>query len=472
MPKRKNPSKEKKSAAKEQTAPNVTRQTTGPEATAPVAPSKSHAEAPDLAIAGGPIGIIDNPIRLPIFFNTNPAISSLSPAGAVVGGGDFTLTVLGSNFGSGSTVLWNGSARTTTAVSSTQLTAAIGAADLAAVATVNVTVQNQGAAGTAPVTSTAVTFNIIPSWPAIQNQLSAITNFPADLLTQINTFVTLQTSQVNALNTQVQTDQTTQANLQTQLNNANTTIAQQAAQITSLEGQVAAATYQTASPYDVANSFKGVVDQIQQSAQSAGGIQTTVTNMNVQLKSLVSVQTPAAGGAPMASLVFPSPTALPDPQHLSTLSLTFSAIPSLKAAASVSPTPTPTPTPTPVPTPTPTPAPTPVPTPAPTPPPTPAPTPTPTPTPPPTPVPTPAPTPPPTPAPTPTPTPAPTPAPTPVPTPVRPVPLPHPGPPILKTPLAGTATAQDETVKTAGVKTGAGSEAKSGTKAVPPSKGS
>ena len=261
MPKRKNPSKEKKSAAKEQTAPNVTRPTTEPEAAAPAAPSKSPAEAPDLAIAGGPIGIIDNPIRLPIFFNTNPAISSLSPAGAVVGGGDFTLTVLGSNFGSGSTVLWNGSARTTTAVSSTQLTAAIGAADLAAVATINVTVQNQGAAGTAPVTSTAVTFNIIPSWPAIQNQLSAITNFPADLLTQINTFVTLQTSQVNALNTQVQTEQTTQANLQTQLNNANTTIAQQAAQITSLEGQVAAATYQTASPYDVANSFKGVVDR-------------------------------------------------------------------------------------------------------------------------------------------------------------------------------------------------------------------
>ena len=447
MPKKKHPPKEKKSAAKEQTAPNVAPQATEPEAAAPAAPSKSPAEAPDLTIARGPIGITDTPIRLPIFFNTNPAISSLSPAGAVVGGGDFTLTVLGSNFGGGSTVLWNGVARTTTAVSSTQLTATIGAADLAAVATVNVTVQNQGAAGTVPVTSTAVTFNIIPSWPAIQNQLSAITNFPADLLTQINTFVTLQTSQINALNTQVQTDQTTQANLQTQLNNANTTIVQQAAQITSLEGQVAAATYQTASPYDVANSFKGVVDQIQQSAQSAGGIQTTVTNMNVQLKSLVSVQTPAAGGAPMASLVFPSPTALPDPQHLSTLSFSFSAIPSLKAAAGVSPAPTPTPPPTPVPTP----APTPPPTPAPTPPPTPAPTPTPTP------------------AVTPTPTPPPTPVPTPVP---KPVPLPNPRPPILKTPLAGTATAQDETAKAPGINTGMGSEVKSGTKAAPSSKGS
>lgn len=376
MPKKKNSHKEKKVAATQQTAPSMAQQATR---------AGSTGEEPAAVTIGNPIGII-NPIKLPIFFNTNPAISSLSPSGAVVGGGDFTLTVLGSNFGSSSTVLWNGSARTTTAVSSTQLTAAIGAADLAAVATVNVTVQNPGAAGAAPVTSTAVTFNIIPSWPAIQNQLGAITNFPPDLLTQINTFVTLQTSQINALNTQVQTDQTTQANLQTQLNNANTTIAQQAAQITSLEAQVAAATYQTASPYDVANSFKGVLDQIQQSAQSAGGLQTTVTNMNVQLKSLVSVQTPAAGGAPMASLIFPSPTALPDPQHLSTLSLSFSAIPSLKTAAAVSPTPTPTPPPTP--TPAPTPPPTPPPTPAPTPTPTPAPAITATPTPAPTPTPT------------------------------------------------------------------------------------
>ena len=37
-----------------------------------------------------------------------PGISELSPASANQGGAAFTLTVTGANFGSGSTVLWNG----------------------------------------------------------------------------------------------------------------------------------------------------------------------------------------------------------------------------------------------------------------------------------------------------------------------------------------------------------------------------
>ena len=60
-----------------------------------------------------------------------PTISSLSPASATAGGPAFTLTVNGSNFVSGSVVQWNGSNRTTTFVSATQLTAAITAADIA-----------------------------------------------------------------------------------------------------------------------------------------------------------------------------------------------------------------------------------------------------------------------------------------------------------------------------------------------------
>jgi hypothetical protein len=368
VPKKKNPPKEKKiplsgGEIEPKVAPEAPPEPSAPEATLTESlPTKSIGT--EFGPTTGATKLIDTIgiTRFPIFFNTNPAISSLSPPGAVVGGSDFILTVLGSNFGTGSTVLWNGSARTTTLVSSTQLTATIGAADLAAVATIAVTVQNPAAtAGAAPVSSTAVNFNVIPSWPAIQNQLSAIANFPAALLTQINTFVTVQSTQVNALSAQVQTDQTTQANLQTQLNNANTTITQQNTQITNLESQLSSATFQTASPYDVANSFKGVVDQIQQTAQAAGGTQTTVTNMNVQLKSLVSVQTPTGGGPPAASLVFPAPTALPDPQHLSTLSFSFGTIPNIKAAAvgPVSPTPSPTPAPTPTPTAAPTPAPTP-----------------------------------------------------------------------------------------------------------------
>jgi N,N-dimethylformamidase beta subunit-like, C-terminal/Domain of unknown function (DUF4082)/Bacterial Ig domain len=75
---------------------------------------------------------------------SGPALNSLSPGSAPAGGPAFTLTVTGTNFASGATVRWNGSSRTTTFVSSTQLTAAIGAADIAAAGTAQVTVANPG----------------------------------------------------------------------------------------------------------------------------------------------------------------------------------------------------------------------------------------------------------------------------------------------------------------------------------------
>jgi hypothetical protein len=63
--------------------------------------------------------------------NPAPAITSLSPLSATVGGAAFTLTVTGTGFVASSVVQWNGTARPTTFVSSTQLQAAIGALDLA-----------------------------------------------------------------------------------------------------------------------------------------------------------------------------------------------------------------------------------------------------------------------------------------------------------------------------------------------------
>ena len=69
-----------------------------------------------------------------------PILTSLSPATAAVGGPAFTLTVTGTSFSNASVVRWNGSSRTTTFVSSTQLTAAIPAADIAATSTAQVTV--------------------------------------------------------------------------------------------------------------------------------------------------------------------------------------------------------------------------------------------------------------------------------------------------------------------------------------------
>jgi uncharacterized repeat protein (TIGR03803 family) len=54
-----------------------------------------------------------------------PTITSISPTSVIAGGAAFTLTVNGKNFVRGSTVNFNGKARSTTFVSATQLTAAI-----------------------------------------------------------------------------------------------------------------------------------------------------------------------------------------------------------------------------------------------------------------------------------------------------------------------------------------------------------
>ena len=80
--------------------------------------------------------------------NPVPLINQpLVPTGAAPGGLGFTLTVNGTGFVSGSVVDWNGSARVTTFVSSSQLKAAITAADIALSGTASITVTNPAPAG-------------------------------------------------------------------------------------------------------------------------------------------------------------------------------------------------------------------------------------------------------------------------------------------------------------------------------------
>ena len=85
-----------------------------------------------------------------------PVATSLSPAIAAAGGGGFTLTVNGSGFTTASAVNWNGATRATTFVSSTQLQAAIAAADIAIVGTAQVSVSTPppGGGTSAPLTIT------------------------------------------------------------------------------------------------------------------------------------------------------------------------------------------------------------------------------------------------------------------------------------------------------------------------------
>jgi len=71
----------------------------------------------------------------------------LLPTSAVPGGAAFTLTVNGTGFVAGAIVEWNGSARTTTFVTSSQLTAAITAGDIATATTASVSISNPAPGG-------------------------------------------------------------------------------------------------------------------------------------------------------------------------------------------------------------------------------------------------------------------------------------------------------------------------------------
>jgi hypothetical protein len=79
--------------------------------------------------------------------NPVPTATTLVPNTAVEGSAAFTLTVNGTGFVAGAEVRWNGAARATTFVSATQVTAAIPASDVAAIAVAQVTVFNPAPGG-------------------------------------------------------------------------------------------------------------------------------------------------------------------------------------------------------------------------------------------------------------------------------------------------------------------------------------
>jgi IPT/TIG domain-containing protein len=79
--------------------------------------------------------------------NPVPSIAALSPNSSELGGPSFTLSVVGSNFISGSSVQWNGGSLPTTFVSDALLTAAVPASALAAPGPDAVTVVNPGPGG-------------------------------------------------------------------------------------------------------------------------------------------------------------------------------------------------------------------------------------------------------------------------------------------------------------------------------------
>jgi hypothetical protein len=86
-----------------------------------------------------------------------PTASSLSPSSIAAGSADFTLSVRGTGFNRTSIVSWNGSDRTTTFISDTELRITVPAADIAASGTASLSVLTPAPGGG---TSGALTFTI------------------------------------------------------------------------------------------------------------------------------------------------------------------------------------------------------------------------------------------------------------------------------------------------------------------------
>ena len=118
-----------------------------------------------------PITVVPGP-------NPVPALTSTLPVSAPAGAAALSMTVNGTGFVASSIVRWNGADRVTTFVSSTQLRAAISAADLAVPGTAQITVFNPAPGGGL---SPSRPFSIVSSSPTLS--VSATTAQPGGSVT-------------------------------------------------------------------------------------------------------------------------------------------------------------------------------------------------------------------------------------------------------------------------------------------------
>ena len=99
----------------------------------------------------------------------DPTVTGLAPSSAIVGSPGLTLTVNGANYTISSVVLWGGTPLATIFVSPNQLTAAIGASQIANIGTTPVSVQ--GYSNPSSPISNAVNFTVAPVPPLTLNSV-------------------------------------------------------------------------------------------------------------------------------------------------------------------------------------------------------------------------------------------------------------------------------------------------------------
>lgn len=110
-------------------------------------------------LRGGPSGLLFPPAIVLVLAGCTANVSSISPSQVAAAGPAFKMTVLGSGFSSGSTVQWNGSSRSTTYVSATELLAQINQTDIASTGSASITVNNGGVTGGSSSTTSGGTSN-------------------------------------------------------------------------------------------------------------------------------------------------------------------------------------------------------------------------------------------------------------------------------------------------------------------------
>ncbi|MFZ3057633.1 MAG: hypothetical protein WA092_01160 [Minisyncoccales bacterium] len=111
--------------------------------------------------------------------NPVPTTTSINPTLKTIGDAQFSLTVNGTNFVTSSVVNFNGSARATTYVSPTQLTATILAADLTVVGTFPITVTNPVPGGGTSNSQTFEVTEVIPTKFVITNATNGTIDTPS-----------------------------------------------------------------------------------------------------------------------------------------------------------------------------------------------------------------------------------------------------------------------------------------------------
>ena len=104
--------------------------------------------------SGGNIYLVRGPVVVPGLLGTSTAaaLTTSSSSTLMHGSGNTLLTLSGTNFQPGVAVTWNGSYRTTTILSPTQVTVAVPSSDLAASGTASLVATNPGAPASAPLT--------------------------------------------------------------------------------------------------------------------------------------------------------------------------------------------------------------------------------------------------------------------------------------------------------------------------------